>query len=90
MIRRQLELEHSRREQELARRMQEATTRETRSVFLTELKSKEILMQMFILSHLSCKCRIGVCGIVLIDHCVMVNTVYFVVHNFFWILLSTN
>ena len=31
MIRRQLELEHSRREQELARRMQEATTRETRS-----------------------------------------------------------
>ena len=49
MIRRQLELEHSRREQELARRMQEATTRETRSAFLTELKSKEILMQVFII-----------------------------------------
>ena len=30
MIRRQLEMEHSRREQELARRMQEATTRENR------------------------------------------------------------
>ena len=30
MIRRQLEMEHSRREQEMARRMQEATSRETR------------------------------------------------------------